>query len=84
MDTRDLSSYYPGYDDYCEDLENRAKVPYSDYEKLETKITGYNGLLDDIKSIFSEDFRFLLWRKCRRHFMRHFLQPLRQYALQDL
>lgn len=22
--------------------------------------------------------------KCRRHFMRHFLQPLRQYALQDL
>ena len=55
MDTRDLSSYYPGYDDYCEDLENRAKVPYSDYEKLETKITGYNGLLDDIKSIFSEE-----------------------------
>jgi len=55
MDTRDLSSYYSGYDDYCEDLENRAKVPYSDYEKLETKITGYNGLLDDIKSIFSEE-----------------------------
>ena len=25
-----------------------------------------------------------LWTKCRRHFMRHFLQPLRQYALQGL
>ena len=22
IDTTDLSSYYPGYDDYCEDKEN--------------------------------------------------------------
>lgn len=54
MDTKDLDSYYPGYDAYCEELEEQAKVPYRDYENLEEKIVKYDDLLSDIKSTLEE------------------------------
>lgn len=54
METRDLPSYIPGYDQYCEELEAQAKVPYSDYEKLEQQLANYKDLLSDIKSTLEE------------------------------
>lgn len=50
MDTTDLTSYYPGYDEYCDRLEEEAKVPYSDYEKLEEKNNKYENFVEEIKS----------------------------------
>lgn len=55
METRDLDSYISGYDEYCEDLEEQAKVPYSDYEKLEEKINIYGNLIEKITSTFEEE-----------------------------
>lgn len=54
MDTKDLDSYYPGYEAYCEELEEQVKVPYSDYEKLEEKIGKYEDLLNDIEYTLEE------------------------------
>lgn len=36
MDTRDLTSYYSGYDEYCDPKENVEKYDYSDeyYEEM--------------------------------------------------
>ena len=54
ISTQNLNSYYPGYDAYCEELENQAKVPYDDYEKLEEKIGKYEDLLNDIEYTLEE------------------------------
>ncbi len=50
MDTVDLTSYYPGYDDYCEG----AKVPFEDYRILEDKIEIYDKGIEKIRSILQE------------------------------
>ncbi len=54
MDTRDLDSYYPGYDQYCERLERENRVPYSDYVELEDEIRAYKNLMKKIDSVLSE------------------------------
>lgn len=37
LDTTDLTSYYPGYDEYCEPKKTQQKYDYSD-EYYEEKI----------------------------------------------
>lgn len=54
IDTVDLTSYQPGYDQYCKKLERESRVPYSDYERLEEKVGSYNDLISDIKSTLDE------------------------------
>lgn len=54
IDTVDLTSYQPGYDQYCEKLEKESRVPYSDYEKLEEKVGNYQDLISDIESTLDE------------------------------
>ena len=51
MDTRDLTSYYPGY----EDRDNDAKVPFEDYRRLEDKIEVYEKTIDEIEDILASD-----------------------------
>lgn len=55
MDTCDLDSYYPGYDDYCDDLDEQAKVPYIDYERLENKVDKYDNMIEEVESALEED-----------------------------
>lgn len=50
MNTVDLPSYIPGYDEYCDRLEEEAKVPYRDYEKLEEENFKYKNFVEEIKS----------------------------------
>ncbi len=54
METRDLSSYIAGYDAYCEELEEQAKVPFGDYKKIEEERDNLINLLNDIKSTLNE------------------------------
>ena len=51
MDTRDLTSYYPGY----EDRDSEAKVPFEDYRRLEDKIEVYEKTIDEIEDILASD-----------------------------
>lgn len=51
METRDLPSYIPGYDQYCERNKN---VPNDDYEKLEEQLENYKNLVSDIKYTLTE------------------------------
>ena len=51
MDTRDLTSYYPGY----EDRDNDAKVPFEDYRKLEDKLEVYEKAIDEIEDILASN-----------------------------
>ena len=54
METKDLTSYIPGYDQYCNQTEEQAKVPYKDYEDLEQQLANYKDLLSDIKYTLEE------------------------------
>ena len=54
MKTKDLTSYIPGYDQHCEELEKQSKVPYRDYEKLEQQLANYKDLVSDIKYTVEE------------------------------
>ena len=47
MDTQDLTSYYPGY----EDRDNEAKVPFEDYRKLEDKIEVYEMAINHAEEV---------------------------------
>lgn len=51
METKDLTSYHPGYDEHCE----RAKVPFEDYRKLEDKIEIYKKGIDAMKDVLEEN-----------------------------
>lgn len=53
MDTVDLTSYYPGYDEYCED---RAKVPFEDYRILEDKLEIYEKMINELEDIFESGY----------------------------
>lgn len=50
MSTKDLDSYYPDYEDY----EDRAKVPFEDYLKLEEQIKAYKKAVNDLREILIE------------------------------
>lgn len=47
MNTKDLDSYYPGYENH----EDRAKVPFEDYRKLENQIEAYEKAVNDLREI---------------------------------
>ena len=47
MDTRDLTSYYPGY----EDRDNDAKVPFEDYRRLEDKLEVYETTINHAEEV---------------------------------
>lgn len=51
MSTKDLDSYYPGYEDY---EERKAKVPFEDYLKLEDQIEAYKKAVNDLREILIE------------------------------
>lgn len=51
MNTQDLSSYYPGYEDYYED---RAKVPFEDYKTLEDKIEAYDKAREELEEVLED------------------------------
>ena len=54
MDTRDLTSYYPGY----EDRDNDAKVPFEDYRKLEDKLEIYKQAIDYVEEILLDNEQY--------------------------
>ncbi len=54
INTVDLTSYQSGYDQYCEKIERENRVPYSDYEKLEEKISVYENFVEDLENVFEE------------------------------
>lgn len=37
IDTHDLTSYYPGYDDYCEPKTKEPEEEFDNYENLKLK-----------------------------------------------
>ena len=54
MDTRDLTSYYPGY----EDRDNDAKVPFEDYRKLEDKLEVYEKAISYAEGVLLDDEQY--------------------------
>lgn len=50
MSTEDLTSYYPEY----EDCEDRAKVPFEDYRKLEEQIKAYEKAVDELEELLND------------------------------
>ena len=59
METKDLDSYYPGY----EDRKSGAKVPYEDYAKLEEKIKVYESALSELEEIIYDTDQYSLTEK---------------------
>lgn len=54
MDTRDLTSYYPGY----EDRDNDAKVPFEDYRILEDKLEIYKYAIDYVEEVLLDNEQY--------------------------
>lgn len=54
MDTRDLTSYYPGY----EDRDSEAKVPFEDYRNLEDKLEIYEKAIDYVEEVLLDDEQY--------------------------
>lgn len=54
MDTRDLPSYYPGY----EDRDNDAKVPFEDYRKLEDKFEIYKQAINHAEEVLLDNEQY--------------------------
>lgn len=52
MNTQDLSSYYPGYEEYEE--KKNAQVPFEDYCNLERKIEIYEKFYEEIEEVLNE------------------------------
>lgn len=61
MDTRDLTSYYPGY----EDRDNDAKVPFEDYRKLEDKLEIYKQAIDYVEEILPDNEQYTTEEKLK-------------------
>ena len=56
MDTVDLDSYYPGYEDYCNNLN--SKVPFEDYLDLERKIEIYERALEELEEVLTDSIQY--------------------------
>lgn len=54
MNTQDLTSYYPGY----EDRDNDAKVPFEDYRILEDKLEIYKYAIDYVEEVLLDDEQY--------------------------
>lgn len=61
MDTRYLTSYYPGY----EDRDNDAKVPFEDYRKLEDKLEIYKQAIDYVEEILPDNEQYTTEEKLK-------------------
>lgn len=61
MDTRDLTSYYPGY----EDRDNDAKVPFEDYRRLEDKIEIYEQAIDYAEEVLLDNEQYTAEEKLK-------------------
>lgn len=48
MSTKDLDSYYPGYEDF---EERKSRVPFEDYKKLEDQIEKYEKAVNALEEI---------------------------------
>lgn len=57
MNTRDLDSYYPGYEDYYED---KSKVPFEDYRNLEDKIEIYENAFEELEEVLADNEQYTL------------------------
>ena len=54
MDTRDLTSYYSGY----EDRDNDAKVPFEDYRRLEDKLEVYEKAISYAEGVLLDNEQY--------------------------
>lgn len=54
MDTRDLDSYYPGYDEYNETMT----IATEEYQKLKEQIKTYEKTVEDLKELFNNNQQY--------------------------
>ena len=52
METKDLDSYYPGYDDYC---ERNSTVPFDEFMKTEEQKEMFKAKLQEISELIEDD-----------------------------
>lgn len=52
METQDLDSYYPGYDDYC---ERNSTVPFEEFIKVEEQKDKFKTKLQEIYELVDDD-----------------------------
>lgn len=52
MKTKDLDSYYPGYDDYC---ERNSTVPFDEFIKVEEQKEMFKAKLQEISELIEDD-----------------------------
>ena len=55
MDTRDLDSYYPGYEDF---EERDSKISSEEYKILEDKIEMYEKAREELEEILEDDRQY--------------------------
>lgn len=58
MSTQDLTSYYPGYEDF---EERKSRLPYENYAKLEDQIEKYEKAVNELEEILynSKEYKTL-------------------------
>lgn len=52
METKDLESYYPGYDEYC---ERNSTVPFDEFIKIEEQKEMFKAKLQEISELIEDD-----------------------------
>ena len=52
METKDLDSYYPGYDEYC---ERNSTVPFDEFMKTEEQKEIFKSKLQEISELIEDD-----------------------------
>ena len=52
METKDLDSYHPGYDDYC---ERHSTVPFDEFMKTEEQKEMFKAKLQEISELIEDD-----------------------------
>lgn len=52
METKDLDSYYPGYDDYC---ERNSTVPFDEFLKTEEQKEKFKAKLQEISELIDDE-----------------------------
>lgn len=69
MDTKDLDSYHPGYDNYC---EQNSKVSAEEYTKQQEKIEIYEKTIDGMKEALAENCSY----EKKVQFIRAFIEEM--------
>ena len=52
METKDLESYYPGYDEYC---ERNSTVPFDEFLKTEEQKEKFKVKLQEISELINDE-----------------------------